>query len=91
MRSRFWLSLISKFYFGIAWASLVTMIVYGAYQWMDIKESIDRYGTVKYGKWEGVTTFLTMSFYGVVAFTVLMVVSALLQLALDAHARTSRA
>ena len=90
MKSRFWLSLISKFYFGLAWASLVLPAVYGAIKWSEINTSIDRYGTIKYGKWEGVQTFLTTSFYGVVAFTILMVVSALLQLALDAHARATR-
>lgn len=91
MRSRFWLSLISKFYFVVSWTSLVALVGYGAIRWSAINASIDRYGTVSYGKWEGVQTFLTMSFYGIVAFTLLMAVASLIQLALDAHARISQA
>lgn len=90
MRSRFWLSLVSKFLFGLAWVNFISLNIYGATEWVRLHGAHDRYPQA-FGEWEGFMTFSKIGFIATMIFMGLMTISGLIQLALDADARATRA
>jgi hypothetical protein len=85
MNSRFWLSLISRACYVLSWVGLFGTMIKGVFGWMDWNKLYRATGLASM-EWKGFQEFLWHSLFGVVAFAVLMIISGLLRLALDAHA-----
>ena len=75
MGNRFWLSLISKFLFVLAWITFIGMIIYGAWTWWETNTLVRQYPKVYMdGAWHGIFAFLKIGFFGALISAGLMMI-----------------